>query len=226
MGCLQLLTSVNAAAVGGGGLAFVSAGSIAYAAGTSITPTMPTHQTDDILIVSCQNQSATSTSTATGGWSSIATSSNSIYANWFWKRATGAGTAGPTITSSAGEQHAIGYVIRGAVAAGTPYEDATVNALSAANHTTPFTATIDTTSTNRLAMCFLMRFNDNAWATPPPPSGWTSDSSTTTTDGLDSGFYAISKAIASASTVSSVQIGTWNAGDSHWHSLTLAFIPA
>lgn len=212
---------------GGGGdpLEFISAGAIAYSSGTSVTPTPPTHQADDILIVQVQDQSATSTSTATAGWSEIANSSGSIYGAWYWKRAAGPGTAGPTITSASPEMHAICYVIRGCVATGTPYEDAAVAAMSG-NQTTPFTATIDTTDVDRLAMSFLMRFNDNAWTVSPPPSGWDLESDLTTTDGLDSGFYVISQSVATASTVSSIQIGTWAGGSSYWRSVTLAFIPA
>jgi hypothetical protein len=72
---------------------FISAGSIAYNIDVDITPTPPAHQADDILLVMAQCHTGGVLSTATAGWTEIAEIDGIRNFAWYWKRATGSGTA-------------------------------------------------------------------------------------------------------------------------------------
>ena len=173
-------------------------------------------------MVAAGSDIANDLSTSTDGWAEIANLGGSnLDAVWFWKRAPGAGTAGPTITASDDVGFAICYVIRGAITDATPFEDATTAGDLVDNN--PDTAEITTTASNRFVVSLLSVQEDTAWSSAPPPAGWTSDSDLATASGNDFRFTFISKEEASATTVSAVQIGTQTASEK-WGSLTLAFI--
>ena len=190
------------------------------AAATPHTPTMPTHQADDILFVPavCND----TLSTATSGWTEFITASVSgTEFSWFWKRATGAGTAGPTITGNRGTNlQACGIVIRGCIASGTPFEDATIS--SSTSDATPDTALVTSTGTARLALCSYIQRGTNAFSSGLPPSGWATEQNTT--DNLSHRHTVISKTHSSIGDLASVVIGTTTA--SGFAAVTLLFIPA
>jgi hypothetical protein len=190
--------------------------------GASTIPSVPTHQADDILIACAYNAASAAMSTATAGWTKIAGSAGDDFV-WWWKRATGAGTAGPTITASGTDQFAICFVIRGCITTGTPYEDATVG--NTGLTTTPQSAVIDTTGADRLAVCILNHDDDTVFSSGYPPATWTDSANVNTTSGTQNGFKILTKTIASTSTVAQVTIGTWSANE-YQSSLTLAFIPS
>lgn len=206
---------------------FISAGSINFTGSGDNTPTPPAHQANDILIIACMNDGNYTMSTSTSGWTEIAEiQASTPHVAWYWKRATGSGTAGATIvpSNSLNDLWAICYVIRGCITTGTPYEDATTdwgNALE----TTPDTALITTTDVNRLVCCFASMAGDDAWSTPPPPSGWTTGDDSTSADGRHARHTVISIEKATAGDVNATTIGTLSTGRD-WGSLTLGFIPA
>lgn len=79
---------------------FISVGSINYTASGNNTPTPPSHQANDILIISCLNDAGT-TSTSTTGWTEIAeVKPGTPSIAWYWKRATASGTAGDLFVAS------------------------------------------------------------------------------------------------------------------------------
>jgi cellulose synthase/poly-beta-1,6-N-acetylglucosamine synthase-like glycosyltransferase/transposase-like protein len=205
---------------------FVSAGSIIAdtTGGGSVTPTMPSHLADDILIVSAQNTGGDTPVTSTTGWQTIATVTGTSDARWFWKRATGAGTAGPTITTSNTDLFAIGYVIRGAITTGTPFEATKTAGDNTTASTTPTTSSLTTLGGNRLVITFVNHDDDTTFSSGNPPSGWTADSNVTSASGTQVGFNVISKTQASAGVVSQATVGTLAASEL-WASTTFAFKP-
>lgn len=204
---------------------FAGAGAIAFDTNSpiSVTPTPPTHQENDILIAMSLSNLGAEMSTVTAGWTRISFTSLNIDVAYFWKRAPGSGTVGPTITNGgSGDTFAICYVIRGCITDATPFEDATTDA--ATNDVTPDTAEIDTTDVNRLVVGVCGIDDNFTWTNAPPPAGWTLKDDRTSSDGNDCRFTFISKPEASATTVSTVVIGTLSTIED-WGSLTLAFIP-
>ncbi|OFW47176.1 MAG: hypothetical protein A2163_03990 [Actinobacteria bacterium RBG_13_35_12] len=203
---------------------FIATGAIAWNADTPVTPTPPAHQADDILLVAVHNHNGGDITTGTAGWAEIAEVDGTKNSNWFWKRAAGAGTAGPALVAVGTYQlHAICYVIRGCKTTGNPFEDPTTAGNGTTTETTPDTAAIDTTYNNRLAVCILNWGGiTGGWAVAPPPATWTLDNETVSTSGLDATFDFISKQIANAANVGAVVIGTATSAMT-WGSLTLAF---
>ena len=207
-------------------VSFVAAGASAAdtTGAASLTPTPPTHTTDDILLAAMWNEGGSKPSTATAGWNEIATVSGTNDATWAWKRATAAGTAGPTITAADTDCFGIVFAIRGCVTSITPFVDATTSGDGGTTDTTPDTALITTTNVNQMAMAFLCQADDVGFASGNPPSTWTSDANVLDNSGTDAGFHVISKTIAAPGDVASVVIGTFTAGVAY-ACLTLAWIP-
>lgn len=210
-----------------GAPSFISAGSINYTGSENNTPTPPAHQANDILIAVCQNDTGTTT-TSTSGWSKIAgVVASTPEISFFWKRASGSGTAGPELqpSVSTNDLWAIVYVIRGCITDTTPYEDATTD-WGNATETTPDTATITTTDSDRLVCCFESNNDDTGWSDSPPPTDWTLDDDQTNSSGGGGGarFCAISIEKSTAGNVNATTIGTLSSGKD-WGTLTLAFIP-
>jgi len=187
----------------------------------SITPAPPTHQADDILLVGAMNAGGYAMSTVTSGWTKIAEINGTDDFIWYWKRATGAGTAGPTITASGTDQFGICYVIRGCITTGTPFEDAT-ETNGADNN--PDTSLITITGSDRLVVCSLLITDNTSWSVSPPPSGWTLDDDLDTRRGTDARYVLISIGKASSGDQAAIQIGTIGSAE-YWGSLTLAFMP-
>lgn len=115
------------------------------------------------------------------------------------------------------------FGFRGCITTGTPFEDATLSAQ--VDTTTPATSEIDTTGANRWAVCVVGRDDDPAPSSGYPPDTWSDEGAASDTAGSDARVFGISLPVASASTVSSVTIGTW-ALSRFAQSLTLALIPA
>lgn len=208
---------------------FVSAGAVAddLTGAASFTPTMPTHLADDILFVAAWSSGGDTPVTATGGWNSIATVLGTMDAAWFWKRATAPGTAGPTITASNTDCFGIGYVIRGCITSGTPYEAATTAGDGTTQDSTPDSAAITTLGRDRLVLCSVAHDGESAgvtWSSGNPPALWAIANNTDSADGTDVGFYVISRSIVLPALVPAVVVGTMSA-PTLVATLTLAFIP-
>lgn len=209
------------------GPTFVSAGAIAedLTGGASVTPTPPTHQADDILVVASYNAAGDAMSTVTSGWTSFNNIAGTDDIAFFWKRATGAGTAGPTITAAGTDCFAICYVFRNCVTSGTPFEDATNSGDGTTAETTPDSALITTTDTNRLAVCIVAHDDDTTFSSGNPPTGWTDGTNNTTSSGgTQVGFNLICKTIPVAGDVSAVVVGTLGASELYG-AVTLALLP-
>ena len=195
---------------------FVAAGAIAsdVTGAASFTPTPPTHQTDDILIAIALNVGNTQLSTITEGWTLIGeyTSGSVAGASW-WKRAVGAGTAGPTITATTTDAFGIVYAYRGCVTSGTPYDTPPSMDGTGIAAGVNIPGNIQCGGSNRLAVAFALIDDDNAWGSSTPISnepeqvGWELDNRTATGDGTDATFVAISRQINNSETVIGPNIG-------------------
>lgn len=228
----QLITLMaHSAASGGAYPQFIAAGAISFdgADPGSISPAIPTHQADDIIIAAARQEFNDVISESTG-WTQIASLQNSVSCAWFWKRASGSGTTPPTIEASRRFLYGLCYVFRGCVASGTPFENAAEQHYHGTapynDRTAPYSAEVITTGPKRLVTCFLGDGGASgpSWATPPPPSGWTAlaDDQVNSTES----FSVITREQAAAATVTEIQLGTYNTSFNIWNSLTLAFIPA
>jgi len=199
-----------------------------YSTGNTNTPPLQTHAANDILVVAALQGVANPTLTCgTSGWAAITTAPTTngfVGTHFFWKRATSAAETNPTVSSDQTTNfYATTYVVSGCIATGTPFEDATI-AGSPTFNTTPASAAIDTTGTERLALCIAL-IEDNNVRTDYPPATWDGVQDYGTDSGTDFSVVAISKQVATASTVTAVNACTQDASD-YWQSLTLAFIPA
>ena len=205
---------------------FVSAGAIAddLVGPAAFTPTPPTHQANDILIASLWNEGGSKPSTATDGWTEIATGAGTADATWYWKRAAAAGTAGPDVTAADTDCFGLVYVFRNCNTILTPYEAPTTSGDGGTTDTTPDTAAITTLGHSRLVVAFLNHGDDIAFASDNPPAGWTQNDTTLTADGTDAGFTVISKQVSQSNLVAAAVFGTWTTGEAYW-ALTLALIP-
>lgn len=209
-------------------------GTLAASADTSapftVTCTLPTHQTDDILVVVAGKNNAADL-TIDAGWNTIVTSQNSAnYSNaWWWKRATSGAETNPTVTSSTTGNattagiFATAFRIRGCITTGTPFEGGTVTGAPTTS-TTPTTGAVTTQGFQRLVVSFVSA-DDNPTLTGFPLSGWGSVTAQTTTVGGDHSIIAMSQTQASPTTTSVGTVTTFGAA-AYWRQLTLAFIPA
>lgn len=209
---------------------FISAGAITVdtSGGASTIPTPPAHLANDILLIMTHNAAGSVMTTATAGWTKINEVDGTINVAWFWKRATGAGTAGATVTAASTDQFAICYVIRGCITTGDPFENATTHG----NGTTADsgaggvqTSAINTTGNDRLVMAFAGIDGNNAFTSINPPAGWTADNNTASATGTGCAFGVISKQEASPVTPEA-QVTMGNTAVSTTHGeVTLAWIP-
>jgi hypothetical protein len=130
-----------------------------------------------------------------------------------WRRATGSETGSISISATGGADSAgVMIVVRGAIASGTPYEDA---ASATGGSTSVTSATIDVTGSNRLALRF-SALNDNVAGTPPADYQEHVDASTTNTQ-----IIVESKPIATSESAQSRTLGT----SETWLVQTLAVLP-
>lgn len=193
--------------------------------GANLTPTLPSHETNDILFVQVNNDDAVTVSTATSGWAQIGSSTNisAKQTSFWWKRAASASETSPTFTgfNELNVNFAQAYSYRGAITTGTPWDDAII---AGANSTTPMTSEIVTTGPNR-AIVVLMNIHDNTlFDVGPPPAGWEYSAFDTTDTLADARMMAITTGQGTAGTVAAVSVGTLGTTEVHV-SLTLALIP-
>ena len=211
---------------------YVTAGTLATSTDSTapftITPTLPAHATDDILIVACMHSSGANL-TIDAGWNEIITPINNANESvgYWWKRATSASETNPTITASATMgtvgAYATAFVVKNCVLTGTPFEDATGNGTPTLS-TTPATATITTTGADRLAFLIGLLDDDNTVSSGWPPSGYSIVTNQSTTTGNDHRVLAAERYVAAAGDVAGGNIATMSASD-YWHVLHLAFLP-
>jgi len=202
---------------------YIAASAIVYdvSGAASTTPTPPAHIADDILIIMASNESGSTMSTVTAGWTQIAQYDGDMNVAWFWKRAAGSGTAGATITAADTDQYAICYIIRHCYTGGAPYEDET----AIGDRTDEIlTSEVTTISGNRLVASFAAIANTEEWDHSPPPINWTLNNDAFEGTGDFVTFTVISRNQAAIATIAQAIIGTQTYNE-YWGSLTLAFKP-
>lgn len=174
-----------------------------------VTPTIPTHQADDILIGSTAFWSVIATTAENqppAGWNQITflltpTVSSTGVISWFWRRAAG---AGETVTFARRAAWDTGTdtcfaakvdVIRGCIATGDPWDHAVASAIhSAANGAF---AAVTVSGSERLVLQFGISQDNQSLGTA---TGWTVSGATTTATGTDAGGQCFHKDNQSAST--------------------------
>jgi hypothetical protein len=163
-------------AAAGGGPTIVSGAVSAVFSGTTVSPVLPTHAADDILVVQGWKNDASDLSVS--GWTAIVSADNdsNLSTGWWWKRAASGSETDPTVSSSTSATsterlYGCCYRIRNSATSGDPFEDATVNG-SPTSSTTPAGATVTTTGDDRLVVTFALMDANTSWSTPPPPSTW------------------------------------------------------
>lgn len=209
---------------------FIAAGTAAATVdGSNVTPTLPSHQTGDILLAAQKTINTGTPAVETAGWTQIGstTTVGTHKFAWYWKRAASASETNPEFSGGVNTfvNYAQTYCYRGAVSSGTPFEDETIwSSADPGTTTDPLTSTVTTTGANRTVVCLRGSDNDVAWTTSPPPAGWTLDNDVTTLEGADASLTAISIEASSAGDVSSVTIGIIGSAQEQ-ASVTLALIP-
>lgn len=207
-------------------ITFINAGTVVsdVTGAGSVTPTMPTHVTNDILIIAAMNDGGGTISTATSGWSQIAQVDGTNNMAWFWKRAPAAGTAGATITTADTDLFAVGFVIRGCTTNGTPYEDATTVGDGTTADMNPVGTTITTLGGDRYTVG-IINVDDNTTFDTGPDIGWTTDATVGSAAGTHANFRWVSIQTPAPRDVSLGTFGSWATAE-RWGAIQLAFIPA
>jgi len=117
---IVLVSMVHAAAP-----TFQAISAIAASTGADVTVTLPTHQADDILLLSVVVRDQNDTITVSG-WTQIATVDRGATSRywWFWKRAASASETNPLVDKSTatGNTYAAVITYRGAITTGDPWE--------------------------------------------------------------------------------------------------------
>ena len=185
----------------------------AQASGTTRTPVLPTHQSDDILLAIAHAGQSSTITCGTAGWSllgTVETSANQSTAV-FWKRATSAAETNPTITwgtagSATNVISALAGRVRGVPATmSTPWESLTQT--STALGTSVVGSSI-TTANNDSLMVHIAEVDANVSYSGYQPATWTDDQQVASAVGSGYVFLCISKAQATPSTVASPTIAT------------------
>lgn len=205
-------------------------------AGTTVTPVLPTHAADDILVCVASHHVA-STLSISAGWTAFAPSGDTNplsdanqSSGFWWRRAASGAESNPVVTSSVtntttSSLQAQVFRVRGCVTTGTPFEGEDLNAATAAaTGTTPGTLAVTPTAPQRLVVSFLLRDDDPAQSSGLPPSGWSVVSNVIDTAGGDVRFISIARESFDTSAVAAATIATW-AASVPYRSLTVAFIP-
>lgn len=171
------------------------------ASGTTITPSVPAHQADDILICMSANNGGQSISTP-AGWNVLGAvvSDANFAAGCFWLRATGSGTT-VTVTHGAAATATLGhyaqvYVIRGCRGAGDPF-DSVANVGAPDNTNRPQWGPISSLTDDCLA--WAMTWHEGAFPTwnAAVLTGYTEEDQTSDSTATDAaGVYDISRVAA------------------------------
>lgn len=208
-------------------VAAVSSAIAAATNGTTLNVTLPAHQADDILVVVADQTISSATLTCgTSGWAKLdGTANSALSTGYFWKRATSSSETNPTITtdntaSGTDSLFAVAFVIRGCITTGNPYDEfhKSTMALTASATTTSTT----TAGFDRLLFAAFAVNDNNVFGTPP--TDWTKNLDINTITGSDTQLAAMSRTVASPTTVGAV---TWtNSAADTLESITIAFIPA
>lgn len=199
----------------------------------NVTPTLPSHQADDILLALCETDDE-AVSCSTTGWaeipSSMARRAGGTRLTWFWKRATSGAETNPTITGTTNHKIAYAVVLRGCFTSGNPW-----NVVGTPNDgiTDPGTTavTIPALTTTKLDCLILMGVaggNDTASAQFSSPanatlSNFTTQKNESSTSGNGGGHILCTGELATPG--SSGNFTATHSGDDNWAGVQIAFRP-
>lgn len=195
-----------------------------------VTVTKPTGTVEnDILIGVMQvGNSSGSVSTPPSGWTQITTDSNTGQTCIaFWKRAGGSEPASYAWNMDVGGGNMLAMSISafsGCITTGTPFESASFASATAAE-TTPDTAAVTTTGTDRLVVAVCCIEDNVSFSSGYPPSGsWADRFTATDSGGTDAAVAIMDRTEASATTVSAEAVGTLPSSE-WWQTFSFALIP-
>jgi hypothetical protein len=215
-------------------------GSSAIVAGltnATITPILPAHQADDILIVcALYKPTITELNIATSGWALLDSSGSGGGGlggvAWFWKRATSGAETNPAVSvvSGSGDHYAQAHVIRGCITSGNPWD---VFASQAFTTTDPFSASGITTTVADTLICVIGGDTDDAMAsvvvTASDPTTFSGGTTTDnrwveSTSGTDGTLFIAFATKASALPTGNISLN-WSAAPDGGAILKIAFKP-
>lgn len=208
-------------------VAWVSTGTLLGSTGADITPVIPTHTTDDILLLQAASRVTTETCATPSGWTLI---DSVIGTNWrsyvFYIRAAVAGTTNPLCDWSAatGQKYGVVHVVRGALTSASPFAVAFISTDTA---DPSVVAPITTTVTNQyVALIGLVADNAATAVTvtnPTDPVTWTQRSYTTIATGNDAGQFFADGVKSVAGTTGNLT-ADFNGAPLSWAALRMAWI--
>lgn len=182
----------------------------------------------DLLIMSVASNAA-DTITTPAGYTAIVTAVNdaALSHGWYYRIADGTSADYPTVTFSTTATASIGHFIRmyafKGVNSASPFEDATVTAVTTS--TTPTGDAVATSGSDRLEVQLVVADAATTWSSGNPPSGYTSIGLLSTTVGGDAMTDGIYQSRPSSGAGSAPTLGTMSSSVP-WAVLSLALKPA
>lgn len=169
-----------------------------------VTPVIPAHAADDILMCITANRVTSNTCATPSGWTLLHGPVDTT--NWrsyiFWKRATSGAETNPLCdwTATSADKYAQVHTVRGAITSGSPFEASNLGA----DVTDPIAVTGVTTSTANRLVIVIGIGSDNAsgsvTVTSTDPSSYTQRHFSTIATGADAtgSFHDATRASAGA----------------------------
>lgn len=195
-------------------------GALAIVTTGDLTPVIPAHQADDILVLTAflwAPQTAGSMafwSSEPSGWTNVHDAVRVNASNidgrgdvW-WKRAASGSETNPTVGRPTGADTGVDtafagrvYVIRGCITTGNPWDDTSFSNEPSGDWLTTANGNVTAVTVSgseRMVVWFLNRSDD--YVTAPTMSGWTAGTAVESTTGTDASFASFRKDNVSAST--------------------------
>jgi hypothetical protein len=194
-----------------------------------VTPVIPSHATDDILICITANRVITNTCATPSGWT-LLTGPNDETA-WrsyvFWKRATSGAETNPLCdwTATSADKYAQVHTLRGAITTGDPF--AAIAWTDGATDPAVCTGVTTTTANQYVVMLGLQADNlgtHNA-TTATDPSTFTERHDSTIGTGADAGGFLADAIRTTAGATGNVSVD-FTAAPLHWGILVAAVLEA
>jgi hypothetical protein len=207
-------------------------GTLAYAASDTITPTIPTHATDDLLVAVFGNREddpVPSITTPPSGWTQVGTvhaydaGQLGIAICVFWKKAASASETDPTLvwnTGAARGTYGIVHVFSGQDL--TSPMDAVAAVGSAIADTTSFTPGAVETQTDGALVVSIATQDDDTTLALDTPQSFNLDAQANTASGSD---YTTGLATKTQATAGTVTMPTWGGGNDAWAYESFALKP-
>jgi len=201
---------------------YVGNGGIAYSSSNTVTPTYPTLQADDILILQVVGDNVNTHNQPTG-WTKVTQRNQGTQASasWFWKRAVGDESGTLTVTqSSSGDVWAVISSWRGCREIGTPFEQEQENSDKGVN--TVSSSSITPTINETRIVC-LICVEDDTFTGPLEGGNYATNYEIPDTNANDAELAANSFAQAVAAN-EPARLGS--VLNDNWITFTFALLPA